>query len=556
MKKPVLNSGADEPKKNKSALRAAIALVLIVAGVLISLPRPYHEKTYLIEAGGCRLETTVFEARPRTSAQTAPGSSDSASTGTLILFHGLAANRKIMNYLAQGFALEGLRVFVPDLPGHGRSAGPFSAERAEQCAENLVRELRSRGLAPPDNTILAGHSMGGAIAIRIATRVPVAGVIALSPAPMLARHGATAETLLFPDAPALPANSLIMNGALEPEELRGNARDLLQPGRDVNSRYELLPRVTHGGIILSAAALQIAQHWAATALQNASRGVSAHGGEDAAIAVGSLPSRLPLLGFTLGFVGLLLIASPFLREIAAVRAGGAKENQQRPDAQRDGGRNSSVALWRGVLEIIVVGMLVAEVLRYWTPLRLVRLFEGDYLAGYLLLVGLVLCGLHWKAFMDAVEFRTWSALGALLGGVILILLFTAWFELSLSEAWLDSARWQLFPLLFISLIPCLVAEEILLGPIAAKRTAKSNAQRLLLATFYRLLVWLPLVFAILILHSGEILMVLLVPYFFLLSVLQRRGMDVVREVTGSAAAAALFGAILLAGFFLVIFPLV
>jgi alpha-beta hydrolase superfamily lysophospholipase len=554
MRRPAQNSGAAEPEKSKFALRAAMALVLTAAGVLISLPRPYHEKAYLIEAGGCRLETTVFEAAPRTSGQPAAGSANSTSAGTLILFHGLAANRKIMNYLAEGFALEGLRVFVPDLPGHGRTAGPFSAERAEQCGENLVRELRSRGMAPPDSTILAGHSMGGAMAIRIAARVPVAGVIALSPAPMQAKHGAPAETLLFPDAPALPAHSLIMNGTLEPEELRGNARDLLQPGRDVNSRYELLPGVTHGAIILSAAALQRAQHWAATVLQNGSRGFSAHGGgEDTSMATAPLPSRLPLLGFSLGFVGLLLIAAPFLREIAAMSPSGTTGTQG--ETQREGG-NSAAVLWRGVLEIIVVGMLVAEVLRYWTPLRLVRLFEGDYLAGYLLLVGLVLCGLHWKAFIDVIEFRTWAALGAILGGVILILLFTAWFELSLSEAWLNGVRWQLFPLLFISLIPCLVAEEILLGPIAAGRTAKNNAQRLLLATLYRLLLWLPLVFGILLLHSGEILMVLLVPYFFLLSVLQRRGMDVVREVTGSAAAAALFGAILLAGFFLVIFPLV
>lgn len=554
MKRSAQNSRAAEPRGNKFALRATIALVLIVAGVLISLPRPYHEKTYLIEAGGCRLETTVFEAAPRTSGQPAPGSANGTSAATLILFHGLAANRKIMNYLAQGFALEGLRVFVPDLPGHGRTAGPFSAERAEQCGENLVRELRSRGLAPPESTILAGHSMGGAMAMRIAARVPVAGVIAFSPAPMQAKHGATAETLLFPDAPALPANSLIMNGTLEPEELRGNARELLQPGRDVNSRYELRPGVTHGGIILSAAALQLAQSWVATALQNGSRGVSAHGGnEDTSIAAGSLPSRLPLLGFSLGFVGLLLIAAPFLREIATMSARGTNEIQG--ETQRAGG-NSGVVPWRGVLEIVVVGMLAAEVLRYWTPLRLVRLFEGDYLAGYLLLVGLVLCGLHWKAFINVIEFRTWAALGALLGGVILVLLFTAWFELSLSEAWLNSARWQLFPLLFISLIPGLMAEEILLGPIAAERTARSNAQRLLLATLYRLLLWLPLVFGILILHSGELLMVLLAPYFFLFSVLQRRGMDVVREVTSSAAAAALFGAILLAGFLLVIFPLV
>jgi hypothetical protein len=244
---------------------------------------------------------------------------------------------------------------------------------------------------------------------------------------------------------------------------------------------------------------------------------------------------------------LLLITAPFLREVAAMSGSGTIEVQS--DAA-----DSGVVLWRAALEIIVVGMLAVALLRYWTPLRLVRLFEGDYLAGYLLLCGLVISALHAKAFKNIFEFRTFAALGAILGGIVLVLLFTAWFELSLSEAWLNSARWQLFPLLFISLIPSLVAEEILLGPIAAERTAKSDAKRVLLAMCYRLLIWLPLVFGILILHSGEILMVLLVPYFLLLSLLQRRGMDVVREVTGSAAAAALFGAILLAGFFLVIFP--
>ena len=106
-----------------------------------------------------------------------------------MLLHGLAANRKIMSYLAEGFALQGLRVFVPDLPGHGRTEGPFSAARSKECSENLLHELRSRGLAPKERTILAGHSMGGAIAIRVAARVPVAGVIAISPAmpPRMAR---------------------------------------------------------------------------------------------------------------------------------------------------------------------------------------------------------------------------------------------------------------------------------------------------------------------------------------------------------------------------------
>jgi hypothetical protein len=73
--------------------------------------------------------------------------------------------------------------------------------------------------------------------------------------------------------------------------------------------------------------------------------------------------------------------------------------------------------------------------------------------------------------------------------------------------------------------------------------------------FYRLLLWLTMVFGILIMHSGEVLLVLLAPYFAAVSIAQRWGMEVVREVTGSAAAAALFGAILLTGFCLVIFPL-
>jgi hypothetical protein len=48
--------------------------------------------------------------------------------------------------------------------------------------------------------------------------------------------------------------------------------------------------------------------------------------------------------------------------------------------------------------------------------------------------------------------------------------------------------------------------------------------------------------------------VLLAPYFGLFCLLQRWGMNVVREVTASATAAAVFGAILLAGFCLVVFP--
>jgi hypothetical protein len=57
------------------------------------------------------------------------------------------------------------------------------------------------------------------------------------------------------------------------------------------------------------------------------------------------------------------------------------------------------------------------------------------------------------------------------------------------------------------------------------------------------------------LNNGEILMGLLSVYMAVFNLIQRSGMDIVRSESGSAAATALFGAILLAGFCLVIFPL-
>ncbi len=119
------------------------------------------------------------------------------------------------------------------------------------------------------------------------------------------------------------------------------------------------------------------------------------------------------------------------------------------------------------------------------------------------------------------------------------------------EAWLTPAKWARFPFLFLALLPYHVAEEICLGPAGNSSAWRRFAAGLSL----RAVAWGALAIGVLYLHSGEILMVLLAPYFVLLHLLLRRGMDIVRHETGSPAAAALFGGILLAGFCLVIFPI-
>ena len=503
----------DARVKSRDAVRAIAGVFLCATGLWLALPAPYRERTFLIDAGGCRLETTMVE-KP-----------EGGSQGSVLLFHGISANKKIMSYLARGFAEQGLRVYVPDLPGHGRTAGPFSPARAEQCAETLLRQLLARGVINADRTILTGHSMGGAIAERIASRVPVAGLIAISPAPMRAAHGVTAEKLLFKDPPILPPHSLVMMGSLELESMRGNAADLVASRSDETVKYLEIPGASHVSILFNHSAMRASQVWSAQILHLSP--------------ATALPSRYPLIGALGGFVGIVLIAGPFLRESAG--------KSKREEIAATG---AAIGIRRLFLEFAACSFLTVLLLRFCIPLKAIRLFQGDYLASFLLLFGALLVVVRWSCVRSALT-SFHGLLAAGFAGVVLLLLATAWLDLTFYEAWLTAAKWARFPFLLIVLLPYHIAEEMLLGSL--ERGKKWH--RLALALTLRLIAWGALMGGILFLHSGEILMGLLSVYMAVFNLLQRSAMDIVRTETRSAAATALFGAILLAGFCLVIFPL-
>jgi pimeloyl-ACP methyl ester carboxylesterase len=455
--------------------------------------------------------------------------------GYVVLLHGLSANKRIMSYIAAGFASQGLRVFVPDLPGHGRTDGPFSYERSEQCSENLIRELAARGLLDPERTILVGHSLGGAIALRVASRVPVAGAIAISPAPMRPIRGISPEMMPFHEFGTLPSRSLVMSASGDPETVRDGAKDLVPTPGDGTSQYTLVPRSTHVSLLFDAAAMSSAQNWAARVLHLEGQP--------------RLPPRRGLLGFFAGFLGILLLAGPFLRESLQ------SKKQETPAFENLAG----VAKGRAFLEYGIVGLGTVGVLSYTNPLRLVHVFEGDYLASFLLILGVVLLVLHWNLLRNLFGTRTsgqptrsltFTVLAAAFAAFLLHFLVTAWIDLTFSEAWLTAPRWARFAPLLIAVLPYHAAEELLLGPA----TPDKPWRRLLTALLFRLVAWAALVVGVFFLHSGEVLLVLLAPSFVIFCVLQAWGMKVVREGTASPAATALFGAILLAGFCLVVFP--
>ena len=493
-------------------------------GLWLALAVPYPSHSFRIDAGGCRLVTDIVEPAGGTPQ------------GYVVLLHGLSANKRIMSYIAAGFASQRLRVFVPDLPGHGRTDGPFSYERSDRCSENLVRELVARGLLDPERTILAGHSLGGAIALRVAGRLPVGGVIAISPAPMRPIRGISPEMMPFHELGAPPAHSLVMSAAWEPERIRGGARDLVPAPGDGTSEYIVIPRSTHVSLLFDRTAMSDAENWAVRVLHSESKP--------------TLPTARGIVGFFAGFLGILLLAGPFLRETLE------SKKHTAPLVE------TVVAVRRGraFIELAVVALGTVGLLSYWNPLRVLHLFEGDYLAGFLLVLGVVLLVLHWNTLRSLFGTGTidgqparplyFTLLAAAFAALLLHFLVSAWIDLTLSEAWITAARWIRFTPLFVAVLPYHLAEEFLLGPAVPGQ----GSRRLFTALGLRLTAWGAIVAGIFLLHSGEVLLVLLAPYLGLFCVLERWGMNVVREVTASPAATALFGAILLAGFCLVVFP--
>jgi pimeloyl-ACP methyl ester carboxylesterase len=287
-----------------------------------------------------------------------------------------------------------------------------------------VRGLAARGLLVPQRTLLAGHSMGGAIAIRIAEKFRPAGVIAISPAPMQPAHGVIHENLLFHSLPRVVPNTLILAGQFEPVWMLGNAQDLAVSSGDSSAQFKVVPLNTHVSVLFSPTVARESEEWA-------SRVLSLPGNR-------SLPSRANLLGCLLGLLGLLLLGGPFLREMVG------------NEARTDLGTGRVVPSLRGMLEIALFAVIALRLLHYWQPLHVLHMFEGDYLASFFVVVGLGLILLHLK--LAGAHFRTAPGLvlGAAVAALLLHFLITGWFELTATGAWLTLQRWERLPLFFLA----------------------------------------------------------------------------------------------------------
>lgn len=499
---------------------AALGIVLLVLGAIQirrAIP-PMHDVFF--EDRGCRMPITVIEP-PKNHA-----------SGSVVLLHGLSANRRVMLSLGERFAGEGVRAYVPDLPGHGDNEERFSFTRVQLCADVVVESLIRNNTIDPQTTILVGHSMGAAIAIRMADRDPVAATIAISPAPMNGPQRMPSNLLVFS---AQFDMRLLKEEAKQLEEAAGGSR--IAPEDFAQHRaFELIhvPSATHTSLLFDPSVIAQSGGWIAGTLHATSREMNGEIGRE-------IPADKVQFAILRGLLGLLFLF-PLCVTIAGKLAGPVQDEQSRA-------RPSRALLLAEVAACALAGVLIQAI---GVPLKFLHLYTGDYLASLLLIVGVLLIALNGKEAKNALppDARRFLAAAAL--GFATILVFGGWLNWQLTDMWLNAPRWLRFTgLLPVTFIFCF-AEEVTLGPVAS---GWRRAERFGVFILLRLELWLACALTFYTIASGQVLILLLFIFLALFSILQRLATDALRLRTGSPAAAALFGAILVAWFIAAVFPL-
>jgi hypothetical protein len=104
---------------------------------------------------------------------------DEGSGYWLLICHGNGGNISEAGrpYHYAGLRALGLSLFAFDYRGYGESEGAPSEDGLYRDADAAYRYLRDTLGVPPERIVLFGHSLGSAVAVELAGRVPAAGLI-------------------------------------------------------------------------------------------------------------------------------------------------------------------------------------------------------------------------------------------------------------------------------------------------------------------------------------------------------------------------------------------
>ncbi len=291
-----------------------------------------------------------------------------AKAPAVVIAHGFAGSRQLMEAYALTLARAGYVAVSFDFEGHGRNPTPMSGDvtRIDGTTRLLMREtgrVIDAALALPGvdgRVALLGHSMASDIIVRQA----IADI----------RVAATVAVSMFSEAvtASAPRNLLIVTGEWEPF-LRTNALRNLRlvdpagieattvgdPSRGAGRRAVVAPNVEHVGVLYSPAALREARAWLDAVFGRTSDGPpSASGG----------PIVLLLLG-------IVVLAWPLSRLL--------------PRGEIEPSRLSR----RTFLIAVLIPAAATPILLRFVDTRFLPVLVADYLAAHLLVYGALSLGL-------------------------------------------------------------------------------------------------------------------------------------------------------------------
>ncbi|NNU80843.1 alpha/beta fold hydrolase [Halovulum dunhuangense] len=276
--------------------RIGLALVA-VAAILVSL--------WQLEAGRAGVTRSALAAgtTPATLYEM-PG----ADGPLVVVAHGFAGSRQMMEGYALTLAKSGYRVVGFDFEGHGRNPVPMSGDVTviEGTTARLVAETQAvvraaRALTGETRTALVGHSMASDIVIRTALADPlVEAVVAVSAYSEAITGQAPARLLLISGQgePHLRQAALASLRQVDPSATEGETAQ----GPGVIRRAVVAPWVEHVGVLHSPTALREARDWLDAAFGRAT----------------AEPVTAPGPWLLLLLAGILLLARPVLGLLPAV----------------------------------------------------------------------------------------------------------------------------------------------------------------------------------------------------------------------------------------------
>ena len=180
-----------------------------------------------------------------------------AGAAGVLLLHGGGDTPQVLEQLARHLHVHGFAVRVPLLSGHGRHLSALAASSARQWHADVQREFEALR-AKHDRVAIVGLSMGGALALKLASERHVDALVLLAPyvaMPTFARGMAATSHAwgwLLPYFSSLGTRSIrdpaaaaraLGHGILTPAALRG-LYDV------VNDAIEALPRVTTPALVI------------------------------------------------------------------------------------------------------------------------------------------------------------------------------------------------------------------------------------------------------------------------------------------------------------------